>query len=424
MNRLTFITGAFLLSIGLLFIFFKVSQPTKQRSYSEQSYTHHETHEGTTTSKKLSHSFNQTETQSIAKESDYGGPRSSNIDREQQPLASHSQSLAKQLEPFNLSSFEDLPGFLKGTDINGVIREDSEGNLIKDKGLNRLIKHFQLLLAENYAQAEVKALLGVYFDEQLSESAALQAKEFTERYFQYQDQIKTLGEDNNYANNGLDYQLEVVLEIVEQRQKLRRSYFTDEELEMYFKDLEAYEAHQIEAHRILKVPDLNQEEKQSLVRDLDNMLPLKIQQARRQTFVTDHLTTLQSESLESPDRETYLAEKYTDHFGQEAADRLLAQHQENSNWNEKRKHYLILKQSTDQKTELAPDDRAEHLNVLIQQELNLTESEIMRMQALDRIDALKIDTLSIDTLSIVEGNHTVGEPEANKTGSTETATSR
>lgn len=389
MNKPIYLTCASFLALSLLVIFPGEHQKTKQEDNPEQYNTPTNNSALTTPSKATPSDPNQIEPQSISEQINYQETIDSRTDSQQQSLNSPSQLLAEKLAPFNLSSFEDLPGFLKGTDINGILIEDSDGNLIKNKGLKRLIKHFQLLLAEGYTQTEVKDLLSVYFDEQVSEEAALQAKEFSQRYFQYQDQIKTLGEENNYSNNGLDYQLEVVLDIVEQRQELRRSYFTEEELETYFKDLEAYEAHQIEAHKILKNSNLDQEEKQFLVKELDSTLPLNIQQARIRTFATNHIATFQSDSIESSDRKTYLAEKYTNHFGEEAAERLLAQQQESLIWNEKRKHYLALKQSAEQKTELAADDRSEHFNAMVQQELNLTESEIMRMQALDRIDEAK-----------------------------------
>jgi lipase chaperone LimK len=257
---------------------------------------------------------------------------------DQEPNSSRPTSLTETLN--------QIPS-LAGTQVNGRIREDANGELVVDRDLRRLFDYF-LTLRGLYPQDFVDQLITDYMAQFVGDKASAQARQLLEQYQSYQADTKSMVEN---ADVGLS--VEDMRYLVDQRQHIRREHFDDETVAAFFGDLERYEEHQLEAMRIGLDPYLSPAERQRQLEQNDARLPSHMYENRRRTFRYNRLKS----ALEQAGSQSEVMAKVAEQYGDKAAERMRQVEREHQQWQAKVKAALARKQQIYADESLYPEEQ-------------------------------------------------------------------
>lgn len=262
-------------------------------------------------------------------------------------------------------SKQENPSFaasLRGTERDGKLRIDKNGNLIIERGIRDLFDYYLTTLGENDLTA-IRKQLTQLFDGELPPAAALQANELLDAYLQYrelsgdlQQQYPALDENNAFTS---------IADYFAQRDALRNQLFEPDAANAFFSADQADERDALPKLRQLmgETPD------HAMADRVDAQDSYATYRATMRAAKNTDMTT--------PDQDALRMRL----FGREATDRLAALDLRRSDWNARLSSYREQKQQLLATATEAGIDPSDQLTQL--QQSQFSEREILRVRALD-----------------------------------------
>ncbi|AJD48587.1 lipase chaperone [Isoalcanivorax pacificus W11-5] len=266
-----------------------------------------------------------------------------------------------------------LPASLEGTDVDGELRSDAQGNLIIGNEIRRVFDYFLATLGEEDIES-IKARIALHLHQHLPESAARQAWELLIRYLDYGEALAALPPHDGSVKS--------MHEVLVQRRDMRTAWLGQEVAEAFFAQDDAFDAYSLARVTVQQDDSLSAEEKQQRQRELEAMLPPEMREARERmrapVEVAQQVEALRAQGGSEADVRRLREQT----FGSAAADRLEQLDRERAAWDQRYADWRAERQAIEQ-SGLAQEDQARALEDAMAR--RFSEQEQRRVQALDRI---------------------------------------
>jgi len=299
--------------------------------------------------------------------------------------ASHQKSKTSKEESITESgSWKDsLPRQFHDTDVTGVLRTDDQGNFIPDTLARQVFDYF--LTAQDDAELnQIKEWLSAYINENLQPPANEQALAVLENYLEYKTQLNQLSVDQGVWDRLYDpYQsvthndLKSLSRVFRERQGLQRQLFDQNTQQAMFSEENEYDDYMLQRLHI-SLSNQSQEEINQQLLALEKQQTPEAAAYREASQVALKHKDIDSSLAQADNATKY--QTYSQTYGDEAANRLMALQEKRQAFKLKRDRYLEFKSS------LGDDNQGDALNDFMTHELMLTEGEIKRMQTLDKLN--------------------------------------
>lgn len=279
---------------------------------------------------------------------------------------------AKPTSPLN------LPPSFAGTEVDGGLHVDANGQLIVVEDVRRLFDYFLASIGEESLAASVKRLR-TYIDGQLGEPARSRAQMLLDQYLEYKRELALLERDLPQLTN---------LDALRQReaavQALRARLFDAETHQAFFAREEGYNRFTLERLAIAQDTRLDAEAKGQAVDRLRASLPSELQDAvlpELQQELRQHTARLQAEGASA----AQIRQMRQQLVGAEATTRLEALDGQRQNWQKRLDDYLAAKARIQNNEGLSVGDRQAALETLAAEHFD--ERERLRLEAAERLAA-------------------------------------
>lgn len=194
---------------------------------------------------------------------------------------------------------------LAGTDIDGALKADGNGELILDLGVRDFFDYFLSAVGEVSPEAaigQIQSLARNY----LPEPAASDAMVLLDQYLAYKQAALQLMQTELDPSRQHDpgYQLTALGDALSSLKQLRRSTFSPDAHQAFFGEEEAYSEYTLAAMSIQQREDLSDQGKQALIEWHRTQLPESLQatEQRLQSETREHQARLSAlENTESPE---------------------------------------------------------------------------------------------------------------------------
>ena len=281
-----------------------------------------------------------------------------------------------------------LPMQFHDTDVTGELRVDEQGNFIADDQARQVFDYF-LTAQDDVDLNQIKSWVHAYINEHLAPPADQQAISVLQNYIRYKTELNELSVDEEIWGRLYDpsqavtqSDLKSLSEVFRDRQGLQAQLFDQETQNSLFGEDNQYDNYMLQRLEITLsgesqasiTEQLAQLDKQQSPETIDN---------RAASQVAIHHKDL-NETLNSADS-GYKYQVYSQTYGDEAANRLMALEEKRQVFSEKRNRYLAYKST------LNHGESPEALEDYMKHELALTEGEMKRMQMLDKMDTANIN---------------------------------
>ena len=269
---------------------------------------------------------------------------------------------------------------LQGTRIHGNLRVDEQGNLIIDNDIKKLL-HYFLNVEGEISREDLITLLRKGIADYLPQPAEGQALEILTQYLAYQNALQ------EQINQGV-YQLksdgiEGYRQAFELRNQLRIQYLGAEVASAFFTEEEAYDLYTVTRLELANDTSLTDAERTAQLSVLEEQLPEQYLNVRKKqqsrVAVNEEINNLRENNASIYE----LQDTWTQHYGAEAAQRLVTLEVKRQEWDSRYNIYSQQRQLI-QEMDLDEDAFESELNAL--QKSSFTEAEQKRIQALDKIN--------------------------------------
>lgn len=267
-----------------------------------------------------------------------------------------------------------LPPSLDGTNVDGELIADEQGNLMITVGVRRVFDYFLAAMGEDDL-ATVKARIAAYIHENLPSSAAIQAWRLLNNYLGYQQAITEIPAHNGSA-------LEV-RDVIKSRQQFRSVWLGPEISDAFFGFDDALDNFTLSRLDVTEDESLSAEEKAKRIALLELELPEPIREMRDETQAPSRIANEVDALREAGASEEEVRQLREQEFGVEAADRFETLDQERQQWEDRYESYRVERAGIIT-SGLAPEDQKRSL-LRLQKRL-FDSQEVRRVQALDRIN--------------------------------------
>ena len=226
---------------------------------------------------------------------------------------------------------------LAGTDIDGELRVDHEGNLLVTRGTRDLFDYFLSTVGERSLD-EILDQIRAYARERLPPEAAAETARLLEDYVTYKlAERNYLAQDMDQQQN--DEYVQTLDRVLEQLVALRRQHFTPDQAEALFGVEEAYGIYALERMRISSDSQLAPQQREQLLADLDKSAPPEIREVKNRTtglvLMEQHLEKMREQGATEVEVMQYREER----VGPEEAQRLAKIDAENADWERRYSQY-------------------------------------------------------------------------------------
>lgn len=267
-----------------------------------------------------------------------------------------------------------LPPSLEGTDVDGDLVADEQGNLMITIGVRRAFDYFLAAMGEDDL-ATIKARIAVYIQQNLPPSAAIQAWRLLNNYLGYQHALAEIPAHNGSA-------LEV-RDVIKSRQQFRTVWLGPEVSDVFFGFDDAIDDFTLSRLDVTENDSLTAAEKAKRIALLEQELPAPIREMRDETQAPSRVANEVSVLRQQGASEEEVRQLREQEFGVEAADRFEKLDQARQQWDARYDSYRA-ERADIVVSGLAEEDQQRALLRL--QERLFDSQEVRRVQALDRIN--------------------------------------
>lgn len=271
----------------------------------------------------------------------------------------------------------ERPASLAGTQVDGALQVDADGNLIIDLGVRRVFDYFLATIGEESLD-DIRARIALYLQQHLPAAAAQQAWDLLTHYLDYKDALAEMpGHDGSYDG---------MRDSLQQARELRDALLGPTLAEAFFREEDEYADFALQYIDQLHDPALTAQEKQQRVEALLSNLPdnarQEIQSTGRPLQIEQSVQALREQGASSDDIWLYREQQ----FGSAAADRLAALDAQRAQWQQRYEHYRQQRAAIDTSAMDDSDKAAEIMRLRAEQ---FSDAEQKRVDVLDRITADK-----------------------------------
>lgn len=315
-------------------------------------------------------------------------PRGADADRQHTSVSSLMLTLKEEgaLSPLAdnakpaqfITGLENLPPSFRGTDPDGELRADNQGNLIIQHEIRLLFDYFLSGIGEE-PQATIAARIRAYIGHQLREPAVTQANQLLDAYLALLDGSLALDKPDTET----DFDTDTIAGHLQQVSELRRTYLPHDVADAFFGEDEAYDRYTLGKLSILKNAQLSTEEKNQQIASLESQLPEDLQRflQRSQQTVQLHALTVELRNQGGTNEELY--QLRSEQVGADAAERLAQLDIDRAQWKNRIDSWLADRENFLRDPQLSRADRPELLAQWRNERFN--GAEVKRVEALERI---------------------------------------
>lgn len=263
------------------------------------------------------------------------------------------------------------PASLRGTDEDGALRVDENGNLVVGPEILAFFDYHLSATGEQSTSA-LRARLLARIRQSLPERAAGQAATLLDRYLAYREATRLLREDGDSAAR------------LDALHRLRRRIFGEDDAARLFGDQERTDAVALAGQQVLKDPSLTPEERTARLAKLEEDLPEAVRASRARATLP--LRVQQEEAARraaGADAEEIRSYRVAT-VGEVAADRLEALDARRDEWKKRLSAYQAARAKIAGETSDPEARRAAGAKLL---EASFTPEERLRVAALDGLAA-------------------------------------
>lgn len=268
-----------------------------------------------------------------------------------------------------------LPGSLSGTEVDGGVRVDADGNLILEPAVRDLFEYYLATLGEASLDG-IRVRVAHYLNNHLPPRAARQGWALFNRYLDYREQL------GDIPDPGLRADADTMKAAIRARHRLRREILGQETADAFFAMDEAYDSYMMTRLSVLEDDSLSEAQRARRLEQARAELPEPLQRVREETTrpmrVREKVEQMRAEGASEADIRAWREAE----LGAEAADRLEALEQRRRQWQQRYSAYREERLQM-QFDGLAAPDRQAALQRL--REKYFDAEEIRRAEALDRI---------------------------------------
>jgi lipase chaperone LimK len=273
------------------------------------------------------------------------------------------------------------PLYLQDTEVPATFSVTASGDLIINSDVKDILDYF-LLMRGDVSDQDIYTIMLGYIDKTLQDPARTQATEVLQRYTQYLDHYVQWQQASVPGDVTQSDPAELKNRLLELHE-LRAHLLGDEIFAAFFAEEEQVNMAYAEAKIALNDANATATTRDAIVASLNAALPDAIreanQHAMRQVALTESLQALKARGA-SPQE---IEQKRIEWVGVEANSRLKQVDQARLAWAAKRQEYKALMA---QRLELQDMSMEALANIGEIQSLGLSETDLRRMQALDRIE--------------------------------------
>ena len=279
------------------------------------------------------------------------------------------------------SKYGPLPKSLQGTDVDGELLLDVNGNLVISNGLRNLFEYF--LSAKNEEPLDV--ILGrirEYIHKQIPDQPAREAIAILDSYISYKKKLEEIESPEGLQGEELGT-LEAIKDALTRRMLLRRQMMSDEVVNAFFGDEEKYDQFNLQLIEIKQNSVLTPEAKESEMLELEKKLPESIQAIRQEERARTNREQRIDEMRKNGKSEQDIYEFRKKEMGEEAAKRWQKLEQDRKIWDNKVDSYMEKRKEITSDPNLSSQEQEMAIERLKFEAFN--ESEIKRIEVEERI---------------------------------------
>lgn len=265
-----------------------------------------------------------------------------------------------------------LPTSLDGTEVDGTLRADAQGNLLIENDIRRVFDYFLAALGEEDLAA-IRSRIAAHLDGTLPPAAARQAWELFERYEAYGEATEQMpGHDATIAG---------MTEVLLRQQDLRQEWLGQEVAEAFFGFDDAYDHHTLARMQVAQNPDLSDAERAQRLAELEANLPAPLREVRERAnlpvSVGEEVAMMREQGVSEYEIRAYREQS----LGPAAAQRLEDLDRQRAEWDRRYTAYRA-QHAEIMASGLSESDRETEIDRL--RDTLFDEAERRRVQALDR----------------------------------------
>ena len=279
------------------------------------------------------------------------------------------------------SKYGPLPKSLQGTDVDGELLLDANGNLIVTHGLRNLFEYF--LSAKNEEPLDV--ILGrirEYIHKQIPVEPAREAIAILESYVSYKQKLEEIESPEGLQGEELGT-LEAIKDALTRRMLIRRQMMSSEVVNAFFGDEEKYDQFNLQLIDIKQNSVLKPEAKEAEILEIEKMLPESIQKMRQQERARTNREQTIDKMRKNGKSEQEIYEFRKQEMGEEAAKRWQKLEQKRKVWNNKVDSYMEQRNVIASDPNLTSQEKESAIERLKFESFD--ESEIKRINVDERI---------------------------------------
>lgn len=264
----------------------------------------------------------------------------------------------------------ELPASVRGTEVDGRLEVDAQGNLVINGQIRHLFDYFLSLVGEESIEASEQRIR-TYLAGQLEQPALNQALSLLGNYLDYQLQV--VATESRFP---VTETLEDLIAREQAIQRLRASLFSRDAHEAFFAGEEIYNNFTLERLSIARDDSMDEQHKAQAIEALRENLPEEMQQL----LVPQIQQDLREQTLalrESGADEYAIRELRMGMLGPEATERLEQLDQRRSEWRQRVEAFQHERDSIMAQPGLAASDREAAVTALLQEQF--TETEQLRL---------------------------------------------
>ncbi len=262
---------------------------------------------------------------------------------------------------------------LRGTEVDGGVSLDANGNVVLDMSLRRLFDYYLSLVGERDLP-QIRQLLKAYLLEKYGADRSTLVLGYFDRYALYLERL---------AESGIGDALDPADRLAKAK-GLRRDVLGAEMASAFFEEEEALAALTLKRLAIAGDETLSAEEKSTLLAELDRAEHYSARaEADTATLVAEQNRRFEQQQTTGSQR---TAEREA-LWGKDAAERLAQLDAERAQWDARIEHYLFARSRIDADHTLSAAARAQALATLRAQHFNAAEQR--RIASLEAIGQLK-----------------------------------
>lgn len=278
------------------------------------------------------------------------------------------------------TGLESLPASLKGTEVDGELEVDENGNLKITTGVRQVFDYFLATIGEEPLDTIV-ARIRAYIRHKLPPTAAMQAERLLDSYIGYKQGIKNIPQAPITTPDKID--IEAVRRQMQQVQALRSQFFTPDVIEAFFGDEDAYDRYTLSKLEISQNARLTPDQKIQQLATAEQQLPQNLRDSLKIINQYNDLESATHDWKKRGGNATELRQIRERIVGVEATNRLENLDREETAWDGRMNAWYSERDAILNNKSLSEQDRQQELSKA--RSGRFSEQERLRVETLERI---------------------------------------